>query len=194
MKKIKTFFMYIPIIIWFLWSFCFWLKWEYGELEAEFPYKDYRASIALNCSWDTDLWNCVSVKENQDTIIIKLLQTFWLDSSTDQARDLKFIDYARAIMNMALWLIAFIALIMSIYTFYLMIFSENEAWIKKAKWNLVGIFIALCVIWLARLIVSLIFWWYQNHWKNQENIIPGVDITAINITPTANNNHIYPII
>jgi hypothetical protein len=34
---------------------------------------------------------------------------------------------------MTLGLIAFIALIMTIYTFYMILFSENEAGIKKAK-------------------------------------------------------------
>ncbi len=58
-------------------------------------------------------------------------------------RDHKFIDYAKAILNLALSLIAFIALIISIYTFYLMIFSDNDKSIENAKKNLTGIFIAL---------------------------------------------------
>jgi NADH:ubiquinone oxidoreductase subunit 6 (subunit J) len=69
---------------------------------------------------------------------------------------------------MALALVAFIALVMTIYTFYMVIFSENDEWIKKAKWNLVGIFIALAVIWLAWLIVSVIFWWYEDNWESRE--------------------------
>jgi ABC-type lipoprotein release transport system permease subunit len=54
------------------------------------------------------------------------LEVFGLDYSTDRERDLKFIDYAKAIMNMALALVAFIALVMTIYTFYMVIFSEND--------------------------------------------------------------------
>lgn len=104
-------------------------------------------------------WDLVDKGEN--SIIIRLLEVFWLDSSTDN--DLKFIDYAKSIVNMALGLISMIALIMSIYTFYMMFFTENEAWIKKAKWNLIGIFIALAIIWLAWIIVSFIFWRYQNN-------------------------------
>lgn len=114
----------------------------------------------------TNLWDHVSIKEKDKTIIVRLLWVFWLD--TDNNRDHKFLDYARAIINLALWLVAFIALIMSLYTFYMMFFSENEAGIKKAKWNLIGIFIALGILGLAWLIVSFIFRWYQSNWQNNE--------------------------
>ena len=188
MNKIKAYLIYIPIITWFIWSFCFWLKsqWGYGTLEESFPYSGGNI-INTNCDDNTDLWNCTSIKEKNDTIIVRLLKLFGLDDSTKREKDRKFIDYAKAILNMALWLIAFIALIMSIYTFYLMIFSENEAWIKKAKWNLVGIFIALCVIWLARSIVSLIFWRYQKNRKAKQEIIPSNNI--ISMDTTLNNNY-----
>ena len=187
MTKIKTYIICIPIIIWFIWSFCLWLKWDYWELDSDFPFANENVNN-LECDDNTDLWNCVSAKEDErkwwnDTIIRRLLWVFGLKA--DRNDDLKFIDYAKAIINMALSLIAFIALIMSIYTFYLMIFSENEAWIKKAKWNLVGIFIALCVIWLARSIVSVIFWWYQKYRKDNQEIIPTKNI--ITMDTTSNN-------
>jgi NADH:ubiquinone oxidoreductase subunit 6 (subunit J) len=78
---------------------------------------------------------------------------------------------------MALSLISFIALVMTIYTFYMMFFTDNDAWIKKAKWNLIWIFIALGVIWLAWIIVSFIFRWYQSLWKDKENEIPNMNIS-----------------
>jgi fumarate reductase subunit C len=53
------------------------------------------------------------------------LGVFGLD--TDANKDLKFIDYAKAILNMALSLISFIALVMTIYTFYMMFFTDNDA-------------------------------------------------------------------
>jgi len=170
------------IVLWWAFSFCFWLwniqdHWDYGELESTFPWEDSDIG-RLSCDWSTNLWDCTSVKEDKygwnETIIRRLLWVFGLDTSTE--RDLKFIDYARAILNIALWLIAFIALIMTIYTFYMMLFSENEAWIKKAKESLVGIFIALGIIWLAWIIVSFIFWWYKSNWKAQEEKIWTLNI------------------
>lgn len=149
------------------------LFWD-GETKIvnDFPYP-HESLEYIECDQDTDLWNCTVIKPEKiwgwDTIIIRLLWQFWLDTSGD--RDLKLIDYVRAILNMALWLLSLVALIMTIYTFYMMFFSENEAGIKKAKWNLVGIFIALGIIWLAWLIVSFIFWRYKEQWvKNQTNI------------------------
>ena len=185
MNKIKTYITCIPIIIWLIWSVCLWKlwTWDYWKLEWDFPYES-QATDNLKCDSSTDLWNCTSVKENDDTIIVRLLEVFWLDNDTSKDKDLKFIDYAKAILNMALGLISFITLIMTIYTFYMMIFSENEAWIKKAKWNLVGIFIALCVIWLAWSIVSVIFWRYQNQWKIREK---SIEWNAANATTAMNN-------
>ena len=184
MNKIKAYIICIPIIIWLIWSICLWKlwTWDYWELEEKFPYESTKTSD-LKCDSSTDLWNCTSVNEKKDTIIVRLLEVFWLDNDTSKDKDLKFIDYAKAILNMALGLISFITLIMTIYTFYMVIFSENEAWIKKAKWNLVGIFIALCVIWLAWSIVSVIFWRYQNQWKIREK---SIEWNAANATTAMN--------
>ena len=185
MNRIKTYITCIPIIIWLIWSICLWKlwTWDYWKLEENFPYESTKTSD-LKCDSSTDLWNCTSVNEKEDTLIVRLLEVFWLDNDTSKDKDLKFIDYAKAILNMALGLISFITLIMTIYTFYMMIFSENEAWIKKAKWNLIGIFIALCVIWLAWSIVSVIFWRYQSQWKIREK---SIEWNAANATTTMNN-------
>ena len=159
MKKTIVYFMSLWIVLGLGWVWlCEWQKFGWGELKSTNP---YLSEELKECDGSTNLWDCVSVKENNNTIIVRLLWVFWLDNDT--WKDHKFIDYARAIMNMALWLVSFIALAMSIYTFYMMFFTENEAWIKKAKWNLTGIFIALAVIWLAWLIVSFIFRWYESN-------------------------------
>jgi fumarate reductase subunit C len=190
---IKNLFKYCiitSILAWFVSSSCFWAlndlrgwrwNWDYGALEEGFTYDNPEIS-ALECDGNTDLWNCTSIKEDEkergkDTIIRRLLKVFGLKS--DKNDDLKFIDYARAILNMALGLIAFIALIMTIYTFYMMFFTEDEAWAKKAKESLIGIFIALGIIWLAWLIVSFIFRWYQSNWKLKEENIRNLDVREV---------------
>ena len=193
MNMIKRIFKYCfvtSILVWFISSSCFWalndLRWwrwirNESELDSTMPYADPLTTEVLECDWNTDLWNCTSVKEDKDgwkeTIIRRLLWVFWLDTSRD--KDLKFIDYARAILNMALGLLAFIALIMTIYTFYMMFFTEDEAWAKKAKESLIGIFIALAIIWLAWIIVSFIFWRYQSNWKEQEKKIETWEINEV---------------
>jgi hypothetical protein len=160
MKKTIVYFMSLWIVLGLGWVWlCEWQKYGWVELKSTNPYMS--EGLNNNCDDETNLWDCISVNENNNTIKVRLLWVFWLDNDT--WKDHKFIDYARAIMNMALWLVSFIALAMSIYTFYMMFFTENEAWIKKAKWNLTGIFIALAVIWLAWLIVSFIFRWYESN-------------------------------
>lgn len=195
-KKIVKSILSILMIVGFVWL-CQAVKfgWHgWTTLNPDYP-RDPEGKIQTECKdgtyYDTDLWNCISIKpKEEDTIIIRLLGVFWLDNSRN--KDLKFIDYVRAIINIALWLVTFIALIMSIYTFYLMFFTENEAWIKKAKWNLVGIFIALAIIWLAWLIVSFIFRRYQKERKENEETIWNTAINAsFNYIHETDNNLIY---
>ncbi len=178
-KKFAKYWLLTFLSIWLISSSCFWIWGLWGdEPNVAFPYQN-EDTDALECD-STNLWDCTSIKEDEtkqvrDTIIRRLLKVFWLDTS--HGKDLKFIDYAKAIINMALWLVAFIALVMTIYTFYMVMFSGSEDWIKKAKWNLVGIFIALGIIWLAWLIVSFIFWRYQSNWQSQQEKIERWEIT-----------------
>ena len=169
------------IIIWIailsLWVIYCPTIWVYHPSEAvDFPYNNTRTW--RNIDECRDLWNCTNLSDkiditDQHSIINRLLSVFWLDSNTFNW-DHKFIYYAKAILNLALWLLSMIALVMTIYTFYMMFFTENEAWIKKAKWNLIGIFIALAIIWLSWLIVSFIFRWYQSNWQTS---LPQRDAT-----------------
>ena len=189
-KKITKYWLLTFLSIWLISSSCFWIwRLRGDEPDPTFPYWSEETD-ALEC--DTNLWDCTSINEDntkpvRDTIIRRLLNVFWLDSSHE--KDLKFIDYAKAIINMLLGLVAFIALVMTIYTFYMIMFSGSEEWIKKAKWNLVGIFIALGIIWLARLIVSFIFWRYQTNWQSKQEQIGRWEITMS--IDKHKNNQIY---
>ena len=187
MKKIMKSMFGVSIIL-FMWlSLCHWAPFWVSDQnsDANFPFKS-------EAWWDqckigsTDLWNCVSVNESNETIIKKLLRVFKLD--IDETSEHKFLNYVKAILNVALGLLSMVALIMTIYTFYLMFFTENEAWAKKAKWNLVGIFIALAIIGLAWLIVSFIFRWYKEQRQDRNEEIEKWNITMINYET---DNQIY---
>ena len=178
MKKITKSIFGVSIIL-FMWlSLCHWSAAPFWVSEQnsdeKFPFKS--ENQCKNGS--TDLWNCVSVNESNKTIIKDLLRIFKLD--IDETSEHKFLNYVKAILNIALGLLSMVALIMTIYTFYLMFFTENEAWAKKAKWNLVGIFIALAIIGLAWLIVSFIFWRYQEQWQKRNEEIEKWNITMVN--------------
>ncbi len=179
---------YMLVFVWL--SFCNWAPFRAGgeNPDADFPFNPVNDVKCGN--GETDLWNCVSVKGEKQTVISKLLDVFNIDIDKDS--DHKFLNYVKAILNVALGLLSMVALIMTIYTFYLMFFTENEAWAKKAKWNLVGIFIALAIIGLSWLIVSFIFRWYQEQWQKRNEEIEKWNITMINYEMDSNlDNQIY---
>ena len=167
----------------FIWlSLCHWAPFWVGLQEDatyDFPFDPIEK---VECDGKTDLWSCVSIREDkkwwEETIIRRLLKVFNLDINEDSEH--KFLDYVRAILNVALGLLSMVALVMTIYTFYLMFFTENEAWAKKAKQSLVGIFIALAIIWLSWLIVSFIFRWYEGNWLRRQDTIEQAVITMTN--------------
>ena len=176
MKNIIKSILSIVVVV-FMWiSFSLGIWWETNQ-DADFPFmgiEDYDESS----SWKSDLGNRVDIKEHEDSIITRLLDVFHLDIL--KYNDHKFLNYVNAILNISLGVLSLVALIMTIYTFYMMLFTENEAWIKKAKWNLIGIFIALAIIGLAWIIVSFIFRWYQNNWEGRREDIETGNITMIN--------------
>lgn len=148
------------------------------NIETPFVWMDWQAQ---------DPWKDASQIVQQDTSILnKLYQVFWLDVVNKYPWAPKFLLYIKRIINLALWLLSFVCLIMLIYTFYMMFFTGNEEWTKKAKWNLIGIFIALAVIWLSRLIVSFIFRWYQTERQ-------WVQLTYNISIVTELNNYFYSI-
>lgn len=188
MKNIVKSLLSIVIIIFMGITFSFGDSFEWDiNPDAEFPFLD-RSELSESSSWKTALWDRVDIKEHEDSIITRLLDIFNLDII--KSDDHKFLNYVKAILNIALGLLSLVALIMTIYTFFLMFFTDNEAWAKKAKWNLVGIFIALAIIGLAWLIVSFIFWRYQTQWfePNEKNL----NMSFINYQIGNNlNNQVY---
>ena len=78
----------------------------------------------------------------------------------------KAVIYIRFITNLLLWLVSFIALVIIIYSFYQMFFSEDSKGIEQVKKNLTGVAIALVIIGLSRFIVSFIFDFYQSKLLN----------------------------
>lgn len=170
----------------FVWlSFCHWAPFWVKQQDT-FPYTSpYTSPTSEKCKeWSADLWNCVSATESKESILNRLLDLLNID--VDKNSDHKFLNYVKAILNLALGLLSMVALVMTIYTFYLMFFTDNEAWAKKAKWNLIGIFIALAIIWLSWLIVSFIFRRYKENRRENPQLIDWVTMVNNELT-----DHIY---
>jgi len=97
----------------------------------------------------------------QNSILYKLREVFkltwWVYAQWDKTLA---IDYIKMIINIALWLVGFIALILSLYAFYLMFFSKQEEWFEKAKKILKWVIIAIVIMWVSYFIVSMIFYFF----------------------------------
>ena len=98
-----------------------------------------------------------------DGMLPKLLQILWLNPATylQNPDTPAALIYIRGIINLLLGLTSFIALIMVIFSFYLLFFSEDAKGMDKVKKNLKGVAIALIILGLSRSIVSFIFNFYQ---------------------------------
>lgn len=94
----------------------------------------------------------------EDTSLIKTLTRFFrltdtqYDDPTSPAT-----SYIKWLLNMLLGLVSFLSLVMIIFAFYLIFFSKGEEAVTKAKKILIGVGVALAIMWLSWLIVSLFF-------------------------------------
>lgn len=156
MKKLisKTLIITLSIL-----SLCFIVNFTYTQ--AQNFYYDYnpwditqdKTDIAKMITKDAVKW--------QQTIIYKLREAFKLTGWIYEKSDKKALDYIKMIINMALWLVAFISLGLIVFAFYLMFFSEQEDGLTRAKKILKWVLIALIVMGVSYFIVSFIFYLYN---------------------------------
>lgn len=106
----------------------------------------------------------------QNSIINRLREAFKLSNWIYAKSDLKATDYIKNLINIALSLIGFVALVLLIYGFYLMFFSQQEEWFTKAKKIFRWVIIALVIMWLSFFIVNFIFYLYNNVGANWSTV------------------------
>jgi len=98
----------------------------------------------------------------QNTVLYKIREMFRLTGKFyDKSNKTVAIDYIKSIINIALGLVGFISLILVLYAFYLMFFTEQEQWMTRAKKILRWVMIALVIMGLSYFIVSFIFYVYN---------------------------------
>lgn len=146
---------------------------------TKFPYEDW-------VSWDksslqTDYWEMMknNVVTEEHSLLNRILDVFnlWPDENSWRYNGVqKALYYARYLLNYALSFVAFIALCLLIYSFYCVILWDEKK-IDTAKSYIKGIAIAIIVMWLSWIIVSFLFWIY-------EDIAQDNPLTRINTTTT----------
>ena len=143
---------------------------QFSPNETAFPYdiqgQTYNANAetttpdgVLTTNVATDL---IKTDTNAPTSILKRLTDFFRLSGTSYnptggTSTSIATNYVKWILNILLGLVSFLSLVMVIFAFYLIFFSKGEEAVGKAKKILVGVGIALAIMWLSRFIASFFF-------------------------------------
>ena len=123
-----------------------------GIFDTSFPYTDnnYTSNPTTNVGG-------VLKQTNQGwSIIENMLDLFGIN----YAGNGKAISYVQIIINYVLALVAFIALLLIIYSFYMIFFGKSDDWIAKARKTIIWSSIAILVIGLSAYIVNFLFYLY----------------------------------
>ena len=96
-----------------------------------------------------------------DSLLNRLLVAFNLDQA-DYHWPQKAFYYIKKILNYALGFVSLIALGLLLYSFYGMLTGDGDKQFGKVKETLKGVAIAILIMGISWMIVSLLFWLYEN--------------------------------
>lgn len=104
-----------------------------------------------------------TVIQEDESLWDRLVSLLWFgeDNQTIRWNDNTATNYVTYVINIALGTAAFIALVMLLYGFGMMFFSEEEEGVNRAKNIIKGTVIALAIMGLARFIVSMIIFFFD---------------------------------
>jgi len=129
--------------------------------DTQFPYDINSTTQPQGTDETTNLANVIQQDTvNPTTSILKRLTNFfrlsWTSYDNPNSTS-KATDYVKWILNILLGLVSFLSLAMIIFAFYLIFFSKGEDGVGKARKILVGVGIALAIMWLSWFIASFFF-------------------------------------
>lgn len=149
-------------LIFMLWFFLFWslVSNIYAQTSNnEFYYEQGIIGTEINTEYGK------LIKEDainpEDSLLNKLLTVFNLDQP-DYHWPQKAFYYIKKILNYALGFVSLIALGLLLYSFYGMLTGDGDKQFGKVKDTLKGIVIAILVMGISWMIVSMLFWFYEN--------------------------------
>lgn len=131
----------------------------FSDAESAFPYEINSANQPVGTNETTNLADIVKTDTvNSTTSVLKRLTDFFRLSGTSyDTWTSKATNYVKWILNILLGLVSFLSLVMIIFAFYLIFFSKGEDGVAKAKKILIGVGIALAIMWLSWFIASFFF-------------------------------------
>ncbi|MBP6911431.1 hypothetical protein KBC03_07735 [Patescibacteria group bacterium] len=96
----------------------------------------------------------LSSTNQEDSLLERLLSTF----NINYAGNDKALKYVQIVVNYVIALVAFIALVVIMYGFYMMFFRDQDKGFASAKKTVIGAAIALFVIGISWLFVNFAFY------------------------------------
>lgn len=133
----------------------------FSNADSSFPYsiqwQEYTPVTNEPTDISTDL---IKTDINASNSIIRRLTDFFRLSGTSYnpgTSTSTATDYIKWLLNILLGLVSFLSLVMIIFAFYLIFFSKGEEGVAKAKKILIGVGIALLIMWLSWFIASFFF-------------------------------------
>lgn len=129
--------------------------------QATFPYDVWQPGANIEVT--TELWSqAADFATDSEGIFVRLMKLFGVYSFTNDGENPQSaVAYIQYIINMLLGLAAFIALIILLYGFYLMFFSKQQEWFEKAKKIVIGVLVALVIMWLSWIVIRFLFFLYS---------------------------------
>ncbi|EKD25344.1 MAG: hypothetical protein ACD_80C00084G0030 [uncultured bacterium (gcode 4)] len=133
----------------------------FSNADSSFPYDIQWQEYVPVTDATTDIAaDLIKTDVNASTSIIKRLTDFFRLSGTSYnpgTSTSTATDYVKWLLNILLGLVSFLSLVMIIFAFYLIFFSKGEDGVGKAKKILIGVGIALAIMWLSWFIASFFF-------------------------------------
>lgn len=99
--------------------------------------------------------------EANDSVLNKILRVFNLDQFTTLS-DSSALEFIKYILNIALGLVSFIAVVVIIYGFVKIIFAKDDEGLTEARKTVQGAAIAIAIIAVSRFVVSFLFSLYES--------------------------------
>lgn len=122
-----------------------------------FPYTDNNYTAGAT----TDAWQVLQQTNQGGSILENMLDLFGINYA-DPSGSGKAIVYVQVIINYVLALLGLIALVLIIYSFYMIFFGKSDDGIANARKTIIWAAIALFVIGLSAYIVNFTFYVYNS--------------------------------
>jgi hypothetical protein len=132
----------------------------------------FSSKVFASDVYDTDFpyqwWNFTSKPTTNINEVLQETNQRW--SFLENMLDLFGINYAwsdkalsfiQIVINYVLALVWFIALVLIIYSFYMIFFGKSDDAIAKARKTVIWATIAILIMWLSAYIVNLLFYIYS---------------------------------